>query len=51
MGKPKANTQVNTPLGKGVVTSVGDKKSDVLIQRDEDDKPGTTYRVDNNKIT
>lgn len=50
MGKPKANTNVNTPLGKGVVTSVGNTKSEVLIQDTDNAKNNQKFLVDNNKI-
>lgn len=50
MGKPKANTNVNTPLGKGVVTTVGDKQSEILIQDTDNAKNNQIVRVDNNKI-
>lgn len=50
MGRPKANANVSTPVGKGVVTVVGDSKSEVLIQDLENPKNNQIIRVDNNKI-
>lgn len=51
MGKPKANTSVSTPVGKGVVTEVGDTKSKVLIEDKDDPKKNQVILVDNNKIS
>lgn len=50
MGKPKANTQVSTPKGTGVVTVVGKTHSEVLIEDKDNPKNNQTIRVDNNKI-
>lgn len=51
MGKPKANTNVNTPVGKGVVMTVGDTKSEILIEDKDNPKNNQVIRVDNTKIS